>query len=96
MSKDTPSHIHTHREEHSSSTLPTSPGITFSSSDIQQFCTPQKSKRKTEAQKLEHDIITSLNLDSNILHSGSRLLRSQKTLYIADEEKIIKEVERNR
>ena len=96
MSKDTPSHINTHREEHSSSTLPTSPGITFSSSDIQQFCTPQKSKRKTEAQKLEHDIITSLNLDSNILHSGSRLLRSQKTLYIADEEKKIKEVERNR
>ena len=57
---------------------------------------PKKSKRRTEAQKLEHDIITSLNLDSNILHSGSRLLRSQKTLYIADEEKIIKEVERNR
>ena len=96
MSKDTPSHTYTHREEHSSSTLPTSPGITFSSSDNQQFCTPQKSKRKTEAQQLEHDIITSLNLDSNILHSGSRLLRSQKTLYIADEDKIIKEVERNR
>ena len=82
MSKDTPSHTHTHREGHSSSTLPTSPDITFSTSDNQQYCTPQKSKRKTEAQQLEHDIITSLNLDSNILHSGSRLLRSQKTLYI--------------
>ena len=107
MNKDTAPHTNipreenlsstTSKEEHLSSTTPLSPGITFTSSHPQQCLnSSQKYKRKTEAQKLQQDIIEKLNLDSNILHSGSRLLRSKKTLYLSDEDRIRQEVEKNR
>ena len=80
MSKDTPS------DKHSSH-------ITFSSSAISKSA---NHKRKNEAQKLEQESLAFLDIDSDTLHSGSRQLRSQKTLFMSDEDKIRKEVERGR
>ena len=54
----------------------------------------QPRKKRTEAEKLQTDTLAALNLDTNILHSGSRLLRSQKTLLdTEDEENIRKQFE---
>ena len=67
--------------------------ITFSSSKTTKSGKP---KRKNEAQKLEQDALALLDIDSDTLHSGSRHLRSQKTLFMSDEDTIRKEVERGR
>ena len=57
----------------------------------------QPRKKRTEAEKLQTDTLAALNLDTNILHSGSRLLRSQKTLLdTEDEENIRKQFEHDR
>ena len=57
----------------------------------------QPRKKRTEAEKLQTDTLAALNLDTNILHSGSRLLRSQKTLLdTEEEEKIRKQFEHDR
>ena len=70
----------------------------FSSSDDTAIGTPrQPRKKRTEAQKLQTDTISALNLDTNILHSGSRLLRSHKTLLdTEDEHALRKQFERDR
>ena len=53
-------------------------GKLFSSSDDISVGTPkQPRKKRTEAQKLQTDTLAALNIDTNILHSGSRLLHSQ-------------------
>ena len=44
--------------------------------------TKQIKKKGSEAQKLQQDT----NIDNNILQSGSRLLRSHKTLISSDED----------
>ena len=70
----------------------------FSSSDDTAIGTfRQPRKKRTEAQKLQTDTISALNLDTNILHSGSRLLRSHKTLLDTDDEQALrKQFERDR
>ena len=50
----------------------------------------QPKRIKSEAQKLQQDTIAALNLDSNILNTGSRLLRSQRTLLHTDNEAELK------
>ena len=80
MSKDTPS------DKHSSH-------LTFSSSAATKSA---KYKRKNEAQKLEQESLAFLDIDSDTLHTGSRQLRSQRTLFMSDEDTIRKEVERGR
>ena len=55
-----------------------------------------KHKKKTEAQKLRQEAIAAYNLDGNLIHSGTRLLRSQKTLCMSDEDTIRLEIERER
>ena len=69
----------------------------FSSSDDISVGTPkQPRKKRIEAQKLETDTVAVLNIDTNILHSGSRLLCSQKTLLDTEEQEIRKQFERER
>ena len=53
-------------------------------------------KRRSKVAQLQQDTLEALNVDSNILHSGSRLLRSQKTLFLSDEDKIRKQLEYDR
>ena len=66
-------------------------GKVFSSSDDISIGTPkQPRKKRTEAQKLQTDTLAALNLDTNILHSGSRLLHSQKTLLDTEDEQTIR------
>ena len=79
MSKDTPS------DKHSSH-------LTFSSSTATKSA---KYKRKNEAQKLEQESLALLDIDSDTLHTGSRQLRSQRTLFMSDEdtEKKLREVD---
>ena len=74
------------------------PEKVFTSSDDISVDTPrQPRKKRTEAQKLQTDTIAALNLDTNILHSGSRLLHSHKTLLdTEDEENIRKQFEHDR
>ena len=72
-------------------------GKVFSSSDDISIGTPkQPRKKRTEAQKLQTDTLVALDIDTNILHSGSRLLRSQKTLLNTEEQAIRKQVEHGR
>ena len=54
-------------------------------------------KRKSEAQRLQQDTISTLNLDSDILNTGARVLRSQRTIPSVDEEVDIRQqVEQDR
>ena len=53
-------------------------------------------KRRSKVAQLQQDTLEALHVDSNILHSGSRLLRSQKTLFLSDEDKIRKQLEHDR
>ena len=53
-------------------------------------------KRRSKVAQLQQDTLEALNVDSNILHSRSRLLRSQKTLFLSDEDKIRKQLEYDR
>ena len=66
-------------------------GKVFSSSDDIAVATPkQPRKKRTEAQKLQTDTLAALNIDTNILHSGSRLLCSKKTLFDTEDEQAIR------
>ena len=66
-------------------------GKVSSSSDDTSIGTPkQPRKKRTEAQKLQTDTLAALNLDTTILHSGSRLLCSQKTLLETEDEHTIR------
>ena len=72
-------------------------GKVFSSSDDISIGTPkQPRKKRTEAQKLQTDTLVALDIDTNNLHSGSRLLQSQKTLLDTEEQAIRKQVEHGR
>ena len=63
----------------------------FSSSDDITVGTPkQRRKKRTEAQQLQTDTIEALHLDSDILTSGSRVLRPQRTLLDSQEEQAIR------
>ena len=68
----------------------------LSTSDDLSVGTPKPRKKRTEAQKLQTDTLAALDIDSNILHSGSRLLRSQKTLLDTKEQEIRKQFEHDR
>ena len=62
------------------------------SSDDISLDTPKQIRRKrTEAEQLQTDTLAALNLDTNILHSGSRLLRSHKTLLDTEDEQAIRQ-----
>ena len=59
--------------------------------------TAWQTKQKSEAQRLQQDTISTLNLDSDILNTGARLLRSQRTILSVDEEVDIRQqLERDR
>ena len=62
--------------------------LTSSDTDIPHSGT--QPKRRSKVAQLQQDTLEALNIDSNILHSGCRLLRSQKTLFLSDEDKIRK------
>ena len=68
--------------------------LTSSDTDIPHSGT--QPKRRSKVAQLQQDTLEALNVDSNILHSGSRLLRSQKTLFLSDEDKIRKQLEYDR
>ena len=86
MSKDTPTtNISSIGEDTPSS------GKVSTSSDETTAGTPrQPRKKRTEAQQLQTDTLAALNIDTNILHSGSRLLRSHKTLLDTEDEDTIR------
>ena len=72
-------------------------GKVFTTLDDISVGTPkQPRKKRTEAQKLQTDTLVALDIDTNILHSGSRLLRSQKTLLDTEGQAIRKQVEHGR
>ena len=70
------------------------PHLTSSDTDIPH--SGIQPKRRSKVAQLQQDTLEALNVDSNILHSGSRLLRSQKTLFLSDEDKIRKQLEYDR
>ena len=86
MSKETPTtNISSIGEDTPSS------GKVSTSSDDPSVGTPrQPRKKRTEAQQLQTDTLAALNIDTNILHSGSRLLHSQKTLLDTEDENTIR------
>ena len=59
------------------------------------FITPHtvKTQHKTELQKLQEDTLSHLNIDIDYLQSGVRRLRSSRTLFMSEEDKIRKEIE---
>ena len=69
---------------------PPSGKVLTSSDDISIGTPKQPRKKRTEAQQLQTDTLAALNIDTNILHSGSRLLCSQKTLLDTEEEQAIR------
>ena len=72
-------------------------GKVLTTSDDISIGTPkQPRKKRTEAQKLHTDTLAALDIDTNVLHSGSRILRSHKTLLDTEEQAIRKEVEHER
>ena len=73
---------------------PPSRKVFSSSDDIAVVTSKQPRKKRAEAQKLQTDTLAALNIDTNILHSGSRLLRSHKTLL--DEQAIRRHFEHER
>ena len=70
--------------------------VLTTSDDILVGTPKQPRKKRTEAQKLHTDTLVALDIDTNILHSGSRLLRSHKTLLDTEEQAIRKQVEHGR
>ena len=91
MSKDNSSTDTSSIEEDTTQIKPT-----FTSSDTDITHSALQSKRKSKVAQLQQDTLAALNVDSNILHSGSRLLRSQKTLFLSDEEHIRKQLDHER
>ena len=92
MSKDTsPTNTSSIGED-----TPPSGKVLTTSDDISVGTPKQPRKKRTEAQKLQTDTLVALDIDTNILHSGSRLLRSQKTLVDTEEQAIRKQVEHGR
>ena len=86
MSKDTPTtNISSIGED-----TPPSGKVSTSSEDTPVDTPRHPRKKRTEAQKLQTDTLAALNIDTNILHSGSRLLRSQKTLLDTEDENTIR------
>ena len=86
MSKDTsPTNTSSIGED-----TPPSGKVLTTSDDISVGTPKQPRKKRTEAQKLQTDTLVTLDIDTNILHSGSRLLRSQKTLGHTEEQAIRK------
>ena len=72
-------------------------GKVLTTSDDISIGTPkQPRKKRTEAQKLHTDTLAALDIDTNVLHSGSRILRSHKTLLDTEEQAIRKEFEHER
>ena len=72
-------------------------GKVLTTSDDISIGTPKQPRMKrTEAQKLHTDTLAALDIDTNVLHSGSRILRSHKTLLDTEEQAIRKEVEHER
>ena len=72
-------------------------GKVLTTSDDISIGTPkQPRKKRTEAQKLQTDTLAALDIDTNVLYSGSRILRSHKTLLDTEEQAIRKEVEHER
>ena len=70
--------------------------VLTTSDDISVGTPKQPRKKRTEAQKLHTHTLDALDIDTNVLHSGSRLLRSHKTLLDTEEQAIRKEVEHER
>ena len=70
--------------------------VLTTSDDISVGAPKQPRKKRTEAHKLHTDTLVALDIDTNILHSGSRLLRSHKTLLDTEEQAIRKQVEHGR
>ena len=70
--------------------------VLTTSDDISVGTPKQPRKKRTEAQKLHTDTLVALDIDTNILHSGSRFLRSHKTLLDTKEQAIRKQVEHGR
>ena len=70
--------------------------VLTTSDDISVGTPRQPRKKRTEAQKLHTDTLVALDIDTNVLHSGSRLLRSHKTLLDTEEQAIRKEIEHAR
>ena len=69
---------------------PPSGKVSSSSDDASVSTLKQPRKKRTEAQKLQTDTLAALNIDTNILHSGSKLLCSQKTLLDTEDEHTIR------
>ena len=91
MSKDNSSTDTSSIEEDTTQIKPT-----FTSSDTDITHSALQSKRRSKVAQLQQDTLAALNVDSNILHSGSRLLRSQKTLFLSDEEHIRTQLDHER
>ena len=70
--------------------------VLTTSDDISVGTPKQPRKKRTEAQKLHTDTLVALDIETNVLHSGSRLLRSHKTLLDTEEQAIRKEIEHAR
>ena len=70
--------------------------VLTTSDDISVGTPKQPRKKRTEAQKLHTDTLAALDIDTNVLHSGSRILRSHKTLLDTEEQAIRKEFEHER
>ena len=70
--------------------------VLTTSDDISVGTPKQPRKKRTEAQKLHTDTLDALDIDTNVLHSGSILLRSHKTLLDTEEQAIRKQVEYGR
>ena len=75
---------------------PPSGKVFTSVDDISVGTSKQPRKKRTEAQQLQTDAVAALDIDTNILHSGSRLLRSHKTLLDTEEQTIRTQVEHGR
>ena len=69
---------------------PPSGKVLSSSDDIAVGTPKQPRKKRTEAQKLQTDALAALNIDTNILHSGARLLCSHRTLLDTEDEQAIR------
>ena len=70
--------------------------VLTTSDDISVGTPKQPRKKRTEAQKLHTDTLVALDIETNVLHSGSRFLRSHKTLLDTEEQAIRKEIEHAR
>ena len=66
--------------------------VLITSDDISIGTPKQPRKKRTEAQKLHTDTLAALDIDTNVLHSGSRILTSHKTLLDTEEQAIRKKL----